>query len=201
MRQRTERVTAKEMVGLRKVLIVEDSARLRRALRSALLARSSEMQITDCATAQSARDALARETPDLLLLDVHLPDGSAFEVLDAARPLRPTPITIAMSGKASADEAFRLARLGVSIYLPKPLDLTTLNTTLEQALAEPPDLEVHVRSAVGKIAVKDAERLVRSTMVDEALARSAGNLRGAARLLNVSRELLQHILRSRRSEG
>jgi len=189
------------MVGLRKVLIVEDSARLRRALRSALLARSSEMQITDCATAQSARDALARETPDLLLLDVHLPDGSAFEVLDAARPLRPTPIAIAMSGKASADEAFRLARLGVSIYLPKPLDLTTLNTTLEQALAEPPDLEVHVRSAVGKIAVKDAERLVRSTMVDEALARSAGNLRGAARLLNVSRELLQHILRSRRSEG
>jgi DNA-binding NtrC family response regulator len=101
-----------------------------------------------------------------------------------------------MSGKASAEEAFQLARLGVRAYLHKPLDLATLHQALEEALAQPPELETHLRSAVGKIAIKDAERLVRSTMVDEAMARSAGNRRGAARLLDISRELLQHILRA-----
>jgi two-component system, response regulator RegA len=184
------------MRGAEKILVVEDSAALRRALGSALRARGAA--VTLCAGVREAREALAPAAPDVVLLDVHLTDGSAFELLESVRPLRPRPVTIAMSGKASADEAFRLARLGVSAYLPKPLDLTTLDDTLDRALVAPPDLELHVRSAVGKVAVRDAERLVRSTMVDEAMARTGGNVRGAARLLDVSRELLQHIVRARR---
>lgn len=185
------------MGAAEKVIVVEDSPPLRRALEAALRARGAA--VTLCSSAHEAREALAREVPDVLLLDVHLPDGSAFEILEVARPLRPRPVTIAMSGKASAEEAFRLAQLGASAYLRKPLDLATLDAALDRAVGGAPDLELHVRAAVGKIPVKDAERLVRSTMVDEAMARTGGNVRGAARLLDISRELLQHIVRAQRA--
>lgn len=184
------------MRGSEKILVVEDSASLRRALTCALRARGAE--VTLCGGAREAREALTHATPDVVLLDVHLPDGSAFDIIESVRPLRPRPVTIAMSGKASAEEAFRLARLGASAYLHKPLDLATLDDALDRALGTPPDLELHVRAAVGKMAVRDAERLVRSTMVEEAMARSGGNVRGAARLLDISRELLQHIVRAQR---
>jgi hypothetical protein len=45
------------------------------------------------------------------------------------------------------------------------------------------------------MAIHDVEELARGTMVREALARSQGSRTGAARLLRVSRQLLQHILR------
>jgi DNA-binding NtrC family response regulator len=107
------------------------------------------------------------------------------------------PVIVAMSGQASADESFRLGQWGVRAYLPKPLDLASFNATLDSVLMQPPDLEPHLRAAVGHKAIKDVENLVRETMVDEALAQATGNRRGAAKLLRISRELLQHILRRR----
>ena len=185
------------MRELESILVVEDSMPLQRALKAALLACHPGLDVILCGTAQQGREQLERGVPSLLLLDVHLPDGSAFELLEVVRLLRPRPVCVAMSGKASPDEAFRLARLGVSAYLCKPLELDCINETLDRVLAEAPDLEAQVRLAVGKIPVKEAERIVRSMMVDEALARSSGSRRGAARLLKISRELLQHILRGR----
>ena len=62
-------------------------------------------------------------------------------------------------------------------------------------LAEPPDLTPYVRASVGIVPLQHIEEHVRHTMLQEALARSGGNRRGAARMLKVSRQLLQHMLR------
>lgn len=185
------------MRDLRNVLIVEDSTALVQALEAALTERGGTFTVTSCGTVAQAQRLLEELQPELLLLDVHLPDGDAFDVLRTARTLRPLPIIVAMSGQASTDESFRLGQWGVRAYLPKPLDLASLNATLDSALAQPPDLEPHLRASVGHTAIKDVEHLVRETMVDEALAQATGNRRQAARLLRISRELLQHILRRR----
>lgn len=58
-----------------------------------------------------------------------------------------------------------------------------------------------LRTAVGQIGVRDLEGLVRSTMVAEAIGRTGGNRRAAARLLGVSRQHLQHMLRALAPEG
>jgi transcriptional regulator with GAF, ATPase, and Fis domain len=48
---------------------------------------------------------------------------------------------------------------------------------------------------VGQLGLREMEDQVRRSMVEEALSRSAGSRRSAARLLNVTRQTLQHILR------
>ena len=111
------------------------------------------------------------------------------------------PAFVAMSGVANAGQAFSLAQLGVRSYLTKPITLEEVERALEAALATGPDMTPHVRAAVGRVALKDLERVVRETMLTEALARSEGSRRGAARLLDVSRQLLQHMLRRSERDG
>lgn len=178
---------------MKRILVVEDDSSLRRALSAALSPRASAL--TACGTVAAARAELHAFQPDVVVLDVALPDGDAFDVLDAVDALAAMPLVLAVSGQASPDQSFRLAQRGVRAFLPKPLDLTTLERTLEDVLAQPPDLVPHLRAAVGHAPVHDVEKVVRRTMVAEALGRSHGSKNGAAKILHVSRQLLQHMLR------
>ncbi len=162
--------------------------------------RTRGAQVSEAGTAAEAKSLLSEPPPpDLLIIDVHLPDETAFEVLDLASRISPAPIGVAMSGKASPEEAFRLAQVGVRAYLAKPLSASDLESTVDAALQEPPSLEPLIPACVGHIPMREVQRQVRSVMVKEALARTEGNRSGAARLLDVSRQAIQQILRGRRA--
>jgi two-component system response regulator RegA len=176
------------------LMVVEDDAALARTLEEALAGSARLLRI--CRTAGEAIAALAQVRPELILLDVALPDGSAFDVLAALADVYPTPAVVAMSGSASPDESFRLAQLGVRAYLRKPLKLDELEAALVLARTRPADLRPHARSLVGLRPIHEVEAELRRTMVEEAMARAGGSRRGAARLLAVSRQLLQHMLRA-----
>lgn len=178
---------------MRHLLIVEDDPSLRRALTTALapFART----VSACSNVAAAREKLPTLRPDFLVLDVSLPDGTAFDVLDAVHALAAMPIVVAISGNATADQSFRLAQRGVRAFVPKPLDLALLERTVTEVMAEPPDLIPHLRGAVGHASVLEVERVVRKTMLSEALGRTRGSKSGAARILHVSRQLLQHMVR------
>lgn len=178
---------------LRDVLIVEDDAPLRAELIAWFHAR--KMAARGCATVREALACLARRSPAILLVDVRLPDGSALELLRAVRSRTPTPLTLAMSGVATPGEAFALANLGVRAFLPKPFDARVLANTLQTAQQTPPETLPHIRTAVGHVGLKEMESQVRQAMVGEALSHCGGNRRAAARLLRVSRQFLQHVLR------
>jgi DNA-binding NtrC family response regulator len=107
----------------------------------------------------------------------------------------PTPLVVAMSGTALPEQAFELAQLGVRRFLPKPLDLPSLEAVLAEAVRNPPELEHQWRGLVGQRPIRDVEREMRRAMVQEAMAKSGGRLSKAARLLAVSRQLLQYMLR------
>jgi DNA-binding NtrC family response regulator len=181
--------------ALRRLLIVEDSSALVETLERALSARVPEVRA--CRSLSEVRQVLAEFTPDLVLLDVELPDGDAFDVLGEMRRIVPAPAVVAMSGVAGPDEAFHLAQVGVQRYLKKPLDLTAVERAIDEALTCAPDLEPHVRAAVGHVSFQEVERSVREAMLDEALARSGGSRSAAARMLAISRQLLQYMLRKR----
>jgi DNA-binding NtrC family response regulator len=174
-------------------LVVEDDARLCSALASALSSRG--FTVDEAGSVKDALEKLARSTPDLLLLDVALPDGRAIDVLSAVAQLSPTPRIIAMSGAAGPDESFALAERGVRAYLSKPINLAELEAAVDRVSSEPPDLIPALKSSVGLVPIKRIEQTVRDTMVKEALARGGGSRRAAARVLSISRQLLQHILR------
>ena len=179
---------------LGRVLVVEDHAPLRKAI-AALLANSG----AEVLEAETEREAIARldPPPDLIICDVYLPDGSAQKIFEATLQLSPEPVKIAMSGCASAEEAFQLAKLGVLAYLPKPFALEQLSESIERVLCAPPDIDTLLRASVGRVPMRQLQQRVRSVMVGQALALTSGSRSGAARLLDVSRQAVQQITRAR----
>jgi len=181
---------------LERVLVVEDEAPLREAMVRVVARRGTE--IVEAASLAEALERLADATPDLIVLDVRLPDGSGVELAEVAARIRPRPTLIAVTGEATSREAFELGQAGVAHLLPKPFTLEQLQTTVDAARAWVPELEPFVAASVGKRELLDLVAIVRGTMVEEALAKSEGSRRGAARRLGISRQAIQQLLRKHR---
>lgn len=176
-------------------LVVEDDLELSDAIVTAVSAR-----VQDCRTVSTVADAtreLSTWRPNLVIMDIKLPDGTTVELLESSRALKPWPTFVSMSGQADVEETFRLAQLGVRAFLAKPLDVAQLLETIDQVLSVPPEWTPVVKNMVGHGQLKDFEDEVRSTMIDEALDRTDGSRRGAAKLLSVTRQALQHMIRRR----
>lgn len=181
---------------VQQALVLEDDQLLGLTL-AEVLARH-EVEPRWCRTVAEARASLSEERrrfdPGLLVLDVVLPDGTSLELLREVHGRSRLPAVVAISGAATPEHSFELARLGVQCFVPKPVELTVLERACERALVQPVDLRPHLRNLVGKRAMVDVEDEVRATMVSEAVAKG-GNVSAAARLLSISRQLLQHIMR------
>jgi two-component system response regulator RegA len=176
-----------------RVLIVEDDSLLRKAMSGAL--GDWGAMVTGVSTEQEAIAALAGN-PELLITDIRLPNnGSGVRVIETASKMRPAPLMIAVSGKASPVEAFRLAQAGVLVYITKPLDFDHFIATIEAIIADPPDMTHLVASQVGRRSYHEMVRRVRKTMLEQAMARSGGNRVQAARLLEVSRQAVQQLIK------
>jgi DNA-binding response OmpR family regulator len=105
-----------------RVLLVEDEATLRRVIARNLTGRG--LQVREADSAEAAIGAATSELPDLLLLDINLPDRTGWDVL---RELRrrgtdvPTIVISAVRVSPSRVEEFHLVA-----YLPKPFPLEAL---------------------------------------------------------------------------
>ena len=102
-----------------KVLIVEDDVAIRKGLESAVRDLGSEAKAVG--TVGEAGRALDQFDPEVLIVDVHLPDGDGIEFFRAAREAKPDRDGIVLTGQASLDSAIEALRAGVSDYLLKPL--------------------------------------------------------------------------------
>jgi DNA-binding NarL/FixJ family response regulator len=125
-------ICSRRIRRFQRALIVDDDEGLRRAL--ARLVRTWGCEVIEAMSVSEGRRMLA-QAPDLLIVDVRLPDGSGREVAVAAGKLSPRPLMVAMSGLASASEAFALAQQGARIYLTKPFAQQELVEAIEVFLA------------------------------------------------------------------
>jgi DNA-binding response OmpR family regulator len=178
-----------------KVLVVEDDPRLAGTLQRALAARFDEVRA--CSRVAEVAALLEAWRPELVILDFALPDGDATAVLELSGLHEPAPVVVVVSGAAAPEDSFELARRGVRAYLPKPLSLDELEAAIDMAITTAPAIEPHLRQVVGHRGLHDVEGEVRDVMIDEALARAQGSRRGAGRILETSRQLLQYLLRRR----
>jgi DNA-binding response OmpR family regulator len=103
------------------VLVVEDDEQLRRIIITNLLARGHEVR--QAPDASSALTALAEERPDLLILDVNLPDRTGWDVLREAQ--LPDDVRVLMLTAVPVSPR-RLAEFRPVAYLPKPFPLEAL---------------------------------------------------------------------------
>jgi len=106
----------------RHILMVEDEPSLRRVVARNLVGRGHTVR--EAGTAAEAVEALRHESPDLLLLDINLPDRSGWDVLrELRRQGRDIPTVVVSAVRVGRD---RLAEFHPLAYLPKPFPLEAL---------------------------------------------------------------------------
>lgn len=106
-----------------RVLVVEDETAIRRALEIGLRANGYEVLIA--ADGRTALQAGAEDAPDLVLLDLGLPDLSGFEVLRMLRTWSTVPVIVLSARHGSGDKVEALD-LGADDYVTKPFGLDEL---------------------------------------------------------------------------
>jgi PAS domain S-box-containing protein len=122
----------------RKVLYVEDNA-VNALLMQAMLARLPGLQFEHTASPLQAIELARRSVPELLLLDIQLPEIDGFELLRRLRAdeaTREVP-AIAVSAGAMPSDIERALQAGFAAYLTKPLDLEELLQVVQQHWTTP----------------------------------------------------------------
>jgi DNA-binding NtrC family response regulator len=95
-------------------------------------------------TLQEAREQMARQRPDVVLLDLVLPDGDGMDLFQDVESRTATEI-ILMTGHASIESSVQGLRLGASDYLIKPIHIKQLKNILAR-VARPTDLKNEIAS-------------------------------------------------------
>ena len=189
--QLTKQRSGKRKQPLR-VLVVQEDVGLGESLRDGL--RDWGATVHWVRTLREAIAACAQPF-ELLVLDTQLPDGSGVALAELAVRTRPAPMLLAVGTRQSAREAFRLAQLGAVGFLQKPVSRSELSLVLEQLFEQAPDYLPHMIAIVGRVGFREVLERVRRSMAEQALAMSAGNKTGAARLLGITRQAVQQLIR------
>ena len=119
------------------ILVVDDELGIRALLSEILSDEGHTIELAE--NAAQARSARERMRPDLVLLDIWMPDTDGVSLLKewAATGLLNMPV-IMMSGHATIDTAVEAVRIGAQAFLEKPITLQKLLKAVEQGLAREP---------------------------------------------------------------
>jgi len=125
----------------RRVLVVEDEPKISQLLKSYLEANGYEVETQ--ATGQAGLDAAKERRPDLVVLDLRLPDISGFEVSDHLRRVyshEALPILM-VTAMDRAEDRERGFEHGADAYIAKPFDFSSVAMQIGLLLSGPPPEE------------------------------------------------------------
>ena len=141
-----------------KVVVVDDEPQIRRALRTSLEAHGYE--VAAVGTGEEGVLAAAEQRPDLLLLDLGLPDIDGTEVIRRVRPFSDVPIIVLSVRDAQADKVAALDA-GADDYVTKPFAMEELLARARAALRRSgPDEPTVATLRFGDLEVDLVRRLV-----------------------------------------
>ncbi|MGR6962876.1 response regulator [Geodermatophilus sp. URMC 61] len=174
-----------------RVLVVDDDPQLTRALRITL--RASGYEVATAADGRTALREAATHSPDLVVLDLGLPDLDGTEVLAGLRPWFTGPVLV-LSARADSRDKVGALDAGADDYLSKPFDmgelLARLRALQRRAVSEPETSVVHAGSFTVDLAARQVTvdgAVVRLTPTEwgllSELARAPGRLVSQRQLL------------------
>ncbi len=120
-------------VGVPRVLVVDDEAPIRKFLRISLSAEHFE--VIEAQTASEALRLASSRSPDIVVLDLGLPDVSGVELIEALRGVLQVPI-IVLSIRAAEEEKIAALNAGASDYVTKPFATGELTARLRALLRD-----------------------------------------------------------------
>ena len=154
------------------ILVVDDEIAIRRFLRIALTGEG--FKVAEAATGQQALSTLVREHPDLVILDLGLPDMSGLDVIKNLREWNPIPVII-ISVREQEEEKIAALDAGADDYLTKPFGVGELLARMrvvlrrqisatQQPVFQLGELEVDLSSRL--VSIKDKEIQLTPTEYD-----------------------------------
>jgi two-component system, OmpR family, KDP operon response regulator KdpE len=146
-----------EMQGAR-VLIIDDEPGIRRFLRASLMARGYDLY--EAGTGQDGIQSVPIVRPDVIILDLGLPDVDGIDVIRSLREWTQTPIIILSVREQESDKIAALDA-GADDYLIKPFGVGELLARIRAALRRGHTLETGVVFTAGDLEVDLVRRVVR----------------------------------------
>ena len=116
-----------------KILVVDDDPEVRMATRDFLSSKGYEVVV-----AEGGREALRlldASPPDVVLLDVAMPDMDGMEILKRIVATHPTMPVIMVTANADIEITSKVLQLGAADYVPKPFDLDYLDQAISIQLS------------------------------------------------------------------
>ena len=136
------------MAAVTRVLVVDDEPQILRALRINLRVRQYEVY-TAASGAQALEEAAAHP-PDLVILDLGLPDMDGVDVIGGLRGWTAVPI-IVLSGRADSTDKVEALDAGADDYVTKPFGMDELLARMRAAVRRTPAAETPPRVQLGDL--------------------------------------------------
>jgi two-component system, OmpR family, KDP operon response regulator KdpE len=141
-----------------KVLVVDDEPQILRVLRPAL--KASGYEVVGAATVAEAFGALQEGMPDIIILDLGLPDMDGKEALRKIRVLTNTPVIVLSARDREAEKVMALD-LGADDYVEKPFGMDELLARMRTALRRASSAAEPDQITIEGLAIDVGKRLVR----------------------------------------
>lgn len=129
------------------VLIVDDDVNTREALVEITRAEGFTSSVAGCL--RDAQLHITRQRPDLVLIDLRLPDGNGMDLFNDIESRATTQIVL-ITGHASVETAIEALRLGATDYLTKPINFRRLKTLLSR-VPRTADLKTEIHALRGEL--------------------------------------------------
>ncbi len=115
-----------------KILIVDDEAQFRALLKADL--EDADYIVTEAEDGASLKKSFSKEAPDLVLLDLNLPDEKGLDLLPQIKKNWPDSEVIVITGEATFEAAVQATKSGAFHFINKPYAAQALLVTLDRAL-------------------------------------------------------------------
>jgi len=140
-----------------KILVIDDEKAMRRSMDASLTAKGDEVLLAK--TGQEGVKAAAENHPDVIVLDINLPDQDGLTVLKEIRGFSSAPVIILTVKNADADKELLLDS-GADDYLVKPFSLTELLARIRVALRHSMNLQEDTSFKHGPLEIDFGRRQV-----------------------------------------
>jgi DNA-binding NtrC family response regulator len=115
------------------VLIVDDQSTIRFAVRDFL--ETAGYLVQEAGNCREAIASIEAARPSVIVLDYELPDGEAIDLIPQLRDIDPDVPIIILTGHGTIERAVSAVKMGAEQFLTKPVELPTLQTIIERAIA------------------------------------------------------------------
>jgi DNA-binding NtrC family response regulator len=114
-----------------KILIVDDEPELRMLLKSIL---ETDFSVTDADCGATLLKRFSDDAPDVILLDLKLPDANGLDLLPQIKKNWPDTEVIVLTGEATFEAAVQATKRGAYHFINKPFDTQALQVTIDRAI-------------------------------------------------------------------